>query len=368
MKYWRGYLVAAILAVISGALVAFSKAHAALVDMIYPYMSKTLVSSLAEWSSGASFCVWNVVVLTLVVILLVSIILMFLLRWNAIQCIGWILAVITLLNLTSTLLFGLNAHTGDLADDIRLEITEYSVSELNEATLYFRDCANELAESIKRSGGDPSFGSFEAMAKQAGAGFEVLAYEDAISVFSGSTAPVKKQSLSGALSKTYPLTGECVVDPDAPDLAMPFIMCAEMARRMSIYDGEDSKFAAFLACMENPDPNFQYTAYCMAYYFCYSAIKQIPTSTAKSCVKEIESGASKLLKNDVRLCQQVYGTLYKGRDDTDVADLLTSWYIQNFITPLHEEEDVPFDPLDSTQVDIKYQAPTPTPLPEKKDG
>lgn len=366
MKYWRGYLVAAIFAVISGALLAFAKAHSALVDMIYPYVSKTLISSFADWSSSVSFCLWNVIVLALVVVLLVSVILMFILRWNSIQWLGWVMACIMLLSLFSTVLFGLNKHTGPLAEDIGLEMTEYTVTEMNEAAIYFRDLANPLADQVARDKkGNPDFGEFDDMAKQAAAGFEVLTYREAISVFSGSTAPAKAKHLSGgALSKTYPLTGECVVDPSSDDLVLPFIMCSEMARRMSIYDEEDAKYAAFLACKFNPDTNFQYSAYCMAFYFCYTALKQDPTSVAQACIGELEAGIGENLKKDLAICQDVFGRVsVRGEDSTDVTDLLACWYIQRFITPLIEEEEKPFDPLDPNQVDIDYVKPDPTPLP-----
>ena len=36
LKYWRGYLVAALLAALTWALTEFAKAHTTLVDMIYP--------------------------------------------------------------------------------------------------------------------------------------------------------------------------------------------------------------------------------------------------------------------------------------------------------------------------------------------
>ena len=34
------------------------------------------------------------------------------------------------------------------------------------------------------------------------------------------------------------------------------------------------------------------------------------------------------------------------------ADLLASWYVTEFILPLHEEEELPFNPLDPTQVNL----------------
>ena len=46
------------------------------------------------------------------------------------------------------------------------------------------------------------------------------------------------------------------------------------------------------------------------------------------------------------------------------ADMLTSWYIQEYITPLLVEVEDPFDPLDKDMVDLTYEKPTPTPLQE----
>ena len=37
---------------------------------------------------------------------------------------------------------------------------------------------------------------------------------------------------------------------------------------------------------------------------------------------------------------------------SDITDMLASWYIQNYILPEHQEEEIPFNPLDPGQVDI----------------
>lgn len=286
---------------------------------------------------------------------------MFVLRWNFVQWLGWVLAVICGFSLCNTVLYGLNDYTGPLAEDIRLEVTEYTIDELSEAAIYFRDQANTYAGKVPRDKKDrPEFEKFATLAKQAGDGFEVLTYDEALSVFAGSTAPVKKLSfLSTADSTTMPLTGEAAVNPHLPSLTLPFVMCKEMAHRMSIADEGDSLFAAFLACKFNASQQFQYSGYCLAYYYCYSAL---PEQEAQ----KVHTGADALLKKDVELCQKTFGkdpsTNEKG---TDVVDLLVSWYIQEFVTPLHREDEKPFDPLDASQVDLTYVAPEATPLPKK---
>lgn len=358
MKYWRGYLVAIIFAALTGALMAFAAANAKLVDMVYPYISKTLVSSLANWSSGTALCLWNMIVLALITAFLVSVILMILLRWNPIQWLGWVLAVVTFLSMFSVGLYGLNKHAGPLADDIRLDVIDPDKADLRAAAAYFQDQALSLSKGIKRDDdGDPDYKDFDTLALQAGEGFKVLTYEEALSVFSGSTAPVKKMTLVGKMSDTFVLTGESVVDPSTADLLLPFVMSAEMARRMSIYRQEDANFAAFLACMHNPNKEFQYTAYCMAYALCLELMENSDNSDVRAAAKALRADAGSKLTSDAELCLDAFSEDPSGK-------LIVSWYVQKFITPLHEEEEVRFDPTDSSQVDLTYKEPDPTPLPE----
>ncbi len=376
MKYWRGYLVAAIFAAISWALGAFAEGHRVLVDMIYPYMSRLILTSLADWSSTISFCLWQVLLMGLIAAGLVTVVLMIILKWNPVQWFGWVCATVSCILMLNTLVYGLNAYAGPLADDIRLDVADYTVSELNETVVYFRDQANALAEKVDRDAkGEPQFGTFEDMAKQAADGFQNLTYEQAMSVFAGSTAPVKVQqwgNVKGTSGITVALTGESAVNPKVPVAAMPFAICKEMAHRMVIYTEADANFAAFLAGMHNSSPDFQYSAYLMAYYYSYQALASVPTSTAQACAKRTDEGVSKLLRHDLEQCMDFYGEVVHAKvgaesrtveeeeekvtvtfsQYSDVSDLLASWYIQKFIVPLHEEEEAPFDPFDTNQVDL----------------
>lgn len=58
MKYWRGYLTAAVLAAITWGLIQLSKKFTTLVDMVYPYLTRTVQSLLAPWTGTVDFCVW----------------------------------------------------------------------------------------------------------------------------------------------------------------------------------------------------------------------------------------------------------------------------------------------------------------------
>ena len=76
MKYWRGYLVAAIFAAFTWGLREFAASHSVLVDMIYPYVTRMAQSFLVEWSSGVEYCMWQTLLLVLGVLALASLVLM----------------------------------------------------------------------------------------------------------------------------------------------------------------------------------------------------------------------------------------------------------------------------------------------------
>ena len=73
MKYWTGYLTAGIIAAITWALQRLAENFEELVDMVYPYVTRTLQGVLATWSSGVDFCLWQMAALVLGIGLIASI-------------------------------------------------------------------------------------------------------------------------------------------------------------------------------------------------------------------------------------------------------------------------------------------------------
>ena len=384
MKYWRGYLTAAILAAITWALGEFCRTHSVLVDMIYPYFTRLIQTTLADWSSSVSFCLWQVLAILLVIIAIASIVLMIIFKWNFFQWLGWVLAGGTLLFTLHTGMYGLNNYVGPLADDIRLRVADepYTVTELSNATEYFRDMANQLALQIPRTeDGKPDYPTFQEMAESAGEGYKTLTYDYSFSVFAGSTVPVKELGWAdlytsmGIAGVTMPLTGEAAVNPNIPVVSIPFTMCHEMAHRMCISLERDANLAAFLACRVHNDPVFQYSGYFMAFRYCYNALISVKTSAADNAASKIYSGINESLLADLQdykafyaanmddnasdFANSVNDTYIKVSGDesgtasySEVCDLLVSWHLQEIYLPEHQDEVQQFDPLDKNQVDL----------------
>lgn len=386
MKYWRGYLTAFIFAAFTWALQRLGESLSTLVDRVYPYITRSLQTMLAQWSSGVDFCLWQVIAVVMIVLFLASIVLMIILRWNPIQWLGWVLAVVSIVYCGHTLIWGLNYYAGDLSDDIRMEVVDTTLTELEDATIYYRDKANALAKQMERdSNGDLVFDDFDTLASSAGDGFHALTYDRGFSVFAGSTLPVKELAWGdlytsmGITGVTMALTGEAAVNPNIPAVSTPFTMCHEMAHRMCIATERDANFAAFLASSANSDLQFQYSAYFMAYRYCYNALSSVGASTTSLAAAKIEAGENEFLSHD----KEYYNEYFRSRksetatkvantaNDTylttsgdsagiqsyaKVSDLLVSWYVQEVVLPAHADDEV--ERFDPTEVDLSVTLPT----------
>ena len=379
MKYWAGYVTAAILGAIALALGRLADRYTTLVDMVYPYVTRTAQDLLAQWSGAVPFCLWQVAVMLLLIFIVAMLVLVIVLHWNPIRFFGWVLAAASLLYLGNTLVYGLNYYAGSIATDIRMQVYEYTVDELNSAAEYYQSEANALASQMNRDeNGDLVYSDLETLALEAGSGFETLVRTRSFSVLGGSNLPVKELGWSamytamGTTGVTVGLTGEAAVNPNIPVVSMPFTICREMAHRKCIAIDGDANFAAFLACQANESLEFRYSAYYMAYRYCLEALNNAKSNEAKVAAETLAEGENDFLRHDMdayarffkrnldekasRLANTVNDTYLKVSGDkggeNSVSDLLVGWHYQEVVLPTITEEEVAFDPKDETQVDL----------------
>ena len=382
MKYWFGYLTAAIIGAITWVLMQFGQRFSTLVDMVYPYVIRTLQDILAGWSGTVDFLLWQLLAVALAVVVLASLVAVLATKKSVIAWGGWVLSACALVYLLHTAVWGLNYYAGPLSEDLRMEVSQYTIDELAEATEYYRDRANILSQQVKRDGnGNVSYPEFEKMADRAYMGFQRLVYDRSYPVFAGSTLPVKKLGWAdmytsmGITGVTFGMTGEAAVNPQIPQVLLPFTMAHEMAHRMCIASERDANFAAFLACSVHPDVEFEYSAYFMAFRYCYNALASVKTVSAAEYTASLREGIGDLLRRDVNAYADFFEKnqdaaateLANTANDTylktsgeksgiksynEVCDLLVNWHIQEVVLPSITVEESPFDPYDETQVDI----------------
>ena len=377
MKYWRGYLTAAIFAVFSWVLIQMSQRYDTLIDMIYPYVTRSVQTFLTAWTGSVDFLVWQLALVFLLVIVLAGLVLVFVLRGNVIQWLGWVLAGASVIFCANTIVYGLNYYAGPMEHDLRLEMVDYTQSELEEAARFYRDQADSLADKIARDeNGDAVYPEFADLAALTGTGFRTLTIERSFSVFGGDYTPVKElgwadlYSSMGVSGVTCALTGEAAVNPQIPVYAQPFAMAREMARRLCVARDDDAEFAAFLGCSVNESLEYRYSAYFMAYRCCLDALNTVDADAAE----RISIAAGENLQRDlsaydaffsdrrdetaVRLSDTVSDAYVRVGEETgestvvysSLCDYLVNWYISEYTEPVEEEQK--FDPYDETQVDL----------------
>ena len=382
MKYWFGYLTAAIIGALTWVLMQFGERFSTLVDMVYPYVVRTLQGYLAQWSGSVDFLLWQFLAIALAVVILASLVAVIATKKSLIAWGGWVLSAFAFIYLLHTMFWGLNYYAGPLSDDIRMEVSQYTIDELAEATQYYRDRANTLAQRMKRDGtGNLTYPEFHQMADRAGQGFQRLVYNRSFPIFAGSTLPVKELGWAdmytsmGITGVTFGITGEAAVNPQIPDVLLPFTMCHEMAHRMCIASERDANFAAFLACSVHPDIEFEYSAYFMAFRYCFNALASVKTVAAQQFAADLRDGIGSQLQQDLN----DYNNFFQQHQDaaatelantandtylrtsgekagiasySQVCDLLVNWHIQEVVLPSIAVEESHFDPYDETQVDI----------------
>ena len=101
----------------------------------------------------------------------------------------------------------------------------------------------------------------------------------------------------------------------------------------------------------------------MAYRYCINALETSTDSAVLKALAQIRQEENSYLRMDVEeydtsfaaASDAGYATALEGEDVParyHVTDLLTSLYIQEIVLPQQIEEEVQFDPMDETQVDL----------------
>ena len=105
MKYWFGYLTAAIIGALTWVLMQFGERFSTLVDMVYPYVIRTVQGYLAQWSGSVNFLLWQFLAIALAVVILASLVAVIATKKSLIAWGGWVLSAFAFIYLLHTMLW-----------------------------------------------------------------------------------------------------------------------------------------------------------------------------------------------------------------------------------------------------------------------
>ena len=273
------------------ARLAFERFGAALFPA-YRQLSKAVMVALAAVMSVVPFAVWDVLVVVLAVVAVVALVRRIRGHKGLLAWFSWV-ALVASCALALFVGWALNHYAPPLADDLGLEVGQYTVEQLADATEhYLREAAGLAAEVPRDDDGTLLGQEFFELAGIAGASYEPLAGE--WPVFQGSTAPVKAlllwgepQLYSGHTGIFWAPTGESTVPLHCATADMPFTMCHEAAHRLGVASEQEANFCAFLACVTSDDVRFAYSGSYSAFCYCLNALYRADPDRAQQVVQSV---------------------------------------------------------------------------------
>ena len=344
-------LLAAIFLVLTALAALAAKYAPALVFSFYPALSRRLLSAISSVTSLLPLAVWELLAGLTVLWLLYTFVRIFTQRRSFLCWLAGIVLGVCVGLFLFVALWGLNHFGPTVGEQLELSVREYTKQELTDATNYYAAQVNALADGVSRdSQGLAQLSSFETLSQRAGAGYDKLAERYAL--FTGSHDPVKKLatwrmfSQFGITGIFVCFTGEACVNPDTYEVWLPFTMCHELAHRQTVAAEDGANFCAYLACMENESPEFQYSGAIAAYVYCHNALYKAD----KTAATEIWQGLKEGVRADIQAANTHYAQ-YEGKvqdaatkvNDTylkafsekagvqsygEAADLLIAWYLE----------------------------------------
>lgn len=341
--FTAAFLVAAVL------MIRAAKQYGDFLFMFYPGIMREVQSFLAEFSTKLDYLLWERAALIALCWIGITLLLDILFQENLLRWVSGITAVAAFLLCAYVGLNGLNHYAPSVSEGMRLDVrSDYTVAELKQAAIYYRTGADKAAKEVARDdAGNFDCAEFATLAEQVGSGMKNMIRTSY--VFGGSTIAPKEL---GYLSKyNIPslycaFTGECCVNPNVEDIALPFVMSREISRRMSIARDDDAEFIGALSCIASDSVDYRYSGYFMAYRFCMEALESMDAEEADA----VRAGESDSLRADIAACtfrtEHSLGAQWLPKveeldkkeieneavEAPDVASLLVSWYLRE-ITP-----------------------------------
>lgn len=346
MKVIGRVILSVVLLILTGLLMSVASFAPEVLFSFYTDFSKQALDAISKVTGALPFALWEWLAVVAVLLALYFL-------FHKFRPIAWLTGVIAWFSamvLVFAVLWGLNYFAPPVDSRFGLERELYSVQTLKDATIYMAERAGQTADLVARDEDGLMIADFDAWASAAADGYTAMGEKDPF--FGGDTPRVKKL-LSGRLFSYMgftgifvPFTAEANVNPETSTASLPFTMCHELAHRKTVARENEANFCAFLACLENPDPAFQYSAWYCAFSYTYASLcKADPTAAL-----EVADSLSDALRRDRNAAGELYAKfdgpvqeaaqkandlyLKTAGDENgaesygEVTDLLVAWYLK----------------------------------------
>jgi hypothetical protein len=116
-------------------------------------------------------------------------------------------------------------------------------------------------------------------------------------------------SYTGITGVYGPFTGEANVNIDSPAPLLPAAVCHEMSHQRGFAREDEANFIAYLTCIQNPDPDFQYSGKLMALLHAMNALYRSDPQSYEEVRSLYRPGIQRDIDEVVRYSQSHQGPL-----------------------------------------------------------
>lgn len=167
-------------------------------------------------------------------------------------------------------LWGVYYDTPDFEERSGISAELVSIDELDAVTAYFTELVNEYAkETERKEDGSMAIDEEGVFSYSAGLYAEIEekipALSEGLSVPAKPFFPSKAMSLLDFTGFYFPFTGEANINTDCPAALIPATIAHELAHLRGVAEEDEANFFGILACLENGDPVYSYSACLLAY-------------------------------------------------------------------------------------------------------
>ena len=219
------------------------------------------------------------------------------------------------------LLWGVYYYTSDFEEQSGIYAQPLSVEQLESVTRLFAGLVNDYGEQVARDENGIFNEDMDAVFDQSGQLYTEV--ERLVPCLAGDGLRAKPFMFSRIMSYLdftgffFPLTGEANINVDSPSCMIPSTIAHELAHQRSVAAEDEANFVAVLACLENGDPVYCYSACLLAYIYLGNALYRADTDAWAEVYDTLSDGVRADLS---------YNSRYWAKFDTPVSSVSNTVY------------------------------------------
>lgn len=318
-------IISGILLAFSGILFAMARYIAGFSNIYYKYIYTIIVNILTRGFSILPFSVYEIMLYSFIIFILLRIVINFYLILRKKQSIKKVLMksvtnfllYISIFAFLNIITLGLNSFRSDFVSLTGLNIKKSSKEDLTVLCDNIKDKLNELDGKINKD--ENGLLKLDDNAKQEGVD-SMNNLANTYLCLQGFYPRPKSYIISKVMS--YQLlegetnfTLEANYNNDMPQSDIPSTICHELSHVRGFISEDEANYISFLACINSKNYEYQYSGYLMAYTYCMNDLYGFDLEAFKKINSELSDNVKKEIKNDILFWDKYKGGISDTYDD-----------------------------------------------------